>query len=57
MYVALLGIESGISALESDALPIELRGSGGIMCRLTPRPTKHLKDQKYLVCKWIVLSK
>ena len=37
--------------LESDALPSELRGPTGIMYRLTPRPTKHLKYQKYLVCK------
>ena len=41
----------GSLAFESDALPTELRGPAGIMYRLTPRPTKHLKYQKYLVCK------
>ena len=33
-------LNPGSLALESDALPTELRGSVGIMYRLTPRPTK-----------------
>ena len=31
---------TGSLALESDALPTELRGQAGIMYKLTPRPTK-----------------
>ena len=31
---------TGSLALESDALPTELRGPAGIMYKLTPRPAK-----------------
>ena len=40
----------GSLALESDALPTELRGPAGIMYRLRDL-LKYLKYQKYLVCK------
>ena len=40
---------TGSLALESDALPTELRGPAGIMYKLAPRPTKASQVQENIL--------